>query len=327
MRFILSFFSCFLFYSIIVFGGGPKYLKFNEEGHFKIVQFTDTHFHFDSPKSNVVMKTIEKVLTSENPDFVIFTGDIITKAPLMKGWKIITDPVIKREIPWAVTLGNHDHEHDVKRENIIPLIKDIPYNLTSKGNEQVHGYGNYVLPVKKNSADKTAALIYCMDSNAYTPIEDIGKYGWFKFSQIQWYRETSSRFIKKNAGHPLPSLAFFHIPLPEYTEAWEKGDMTPVGIKNEEVYSPAINTGMFASMLQQKDVMGVFVGHDHVNDYVSSLYGIALAYGRFSGGGDTYGDLTSGARVIVMEENKKHFTTWIRLKNGKKINEYTHSYE
>ena len=41
---------------------------------------------------------------------------------------------------------------------------------------------------------------------------------------------------------------------------------------------------MFANMLECGDVMGVFAGHDHVNDYIATLYNIALGYGRASGG-------------------------------------------
>jgi hypothetical protein len=69
-------------------------------------------------------------------------------------------------------------------------------------------------------------------------------------------------------------------------------------------------------MLECGDVMGIFVGHDHENDYIGSYHGIALAYGRFSGGRNTYGSLTRGARVIVLKENKREFDTWIREKGG-----------
>ena len=55
--------------------------------------------------------------------------------------------------------------------------------------------------------------------------------------------------------------------------------------------------------------MATFVGHDYVNDYVAPLHGVALIYGRFSGGGDTYGELRNGARVIEIREGKSFFTT------------------
>ena len=61
---------------------------------------------------------------------------------------------------------------------------------------------------------------------------------------------------------------------------------------------------------------GVFVGHDHDDDYAVSWKGILLAYGRYTGGNTVYNHLTNGARVIELDENANSFRTWIRLKEG-----------
>lgn len=134
--------------------GKKKTLAFKNDGSFKIIQFTDTHYLYDSPKSIKVIEMINEVLDAEQPDLVIFTGDVVTKAPLIKGWLKITGPLVERKIPWAVTLGNHDDEQDQKRENVLPLISDIPYNLTSTSEKKVFGYGNYILPLKSNTKMK-----------------------------------------------------------------------------------------------------------------------------------------------------------------------------
>ncbi|MCD7977389.1 MAG: hypothetical protein LUG51_09605 [Tannerellaceae bacterium] len=86
-----------------------------------------------------------------------------------------------------------------------------------------------------------------------------------------------------------------------------------VGNQLENACSPEINTGMFTAMLMQGDVMGTFVGHDHVNDYIFNYYNIALAYGRFSGSKNTYTGLKNGVRVIELTEDEDGFDTWIRL--------------
>ena len=65
--------------------------------------------------------------------------------------------------------------------------------------------------------------------------------------------------------------------------------------------------------------MGMFVGHYHDNDYAVMWKGILLAYGRFTGGNTEYNHLPNGARVIVMKEGARTFTTWIRLKGGEII--------
>ena len=56
--------------------------------------------------------------------------------------------------------------------------------------------------------------------------------------------------------------------------------------------------------------------------------GIVLAYGRFTGGNTEYNHLSNGARVIVLKEGKRTFTSWIHLKGGELIDKtvYPDSY-
>ena len=302
-------------------------LRFTKDDKFKIVQFTDIHFQNESIKSEKSLQMMAHILDLEKPDLVVLTGDIITSRPAEKGWNAVVQPMIEREIPWAVTLGNHDDEQDLSRQEIIAVLKDLPYSLVQAGPEDIGGGGNYVLEIK-NSEETTAALIYCQDSNAYTTIEGVGSYGWFTFEQIAWYRDKSKKFTKANNGQPQPSLAFFHIPVPEYKEIWDSPQIICIGQLEEEVCSPVINTGMFAAILECGDVMGVFVGHDHVNDYAGVLHGICLAYGRASGY-DSYGDLEKGGRVIELLQGERKFDSWIRTGQGEIVNEiqYPASFE
>ncbi len=74
---------------------------------------------------------------------------------------------------------------------------------------------------------------------------------------------------------------------------------------------------MFAAMIKSGDVNGVFVGHDHDNDFIGGYMGVVLAYGRFSGGNTEYNNLElNGCRVINLEEGQKQFSTYIRLCGG-----------
>ena len=72
------------------------------------------------------------------------------------------------------------------------------------------------------------------------------------------------------------------------------------------------------------DVMGVFVGHDHDNDYAVMWHGILLAYGRYTGGNTVYNHLPNGARVIVLKEGQRTFDTWIDLAGGQQVNRSTY---
>ena len=79
-----------------------------------------------------------------------------------------------------------------------------------------------------------------------------------------------------------------------------------------------LNSGMFLAMKEMKDVMGTFVGHDHVNDYIVNYYDIALAYGHFSGWTSTYTPkpVINGVRVVTLKEDKREFDTWLHLLDG-----------
>lgn len=159
-------------------------------------------------------------------------------------------------------------------------------------------------------------------------LPDVKGYDWLTFDQVNWYRQQSAAYKAKNGGQPLPALAFFHIPLPEYNEAASDENAILIGTRMEKACAPELNTGMFTAMKEAGDVMGMFVGHDHDNDYAVMWKGILLAYGRFTGGNTEYNHLSNGARVIVMKEGARTFTTWIRLKGGEIIDKtvYPDSY-
>ena len=56
-------------------------LQFNKDGKFKIVQFTDVHYIYNDPRSDVSIERINQVLDMEKPDLVLFTGDVIYGKP------------------------------------------------------------------------------------------------------------------------------------------------------------------------------------------------------------------------------------------------------
>ena len=290
-------------------------LKFNKARQFKIVQFTDVHFKPGNPASDVALKRINEILDAEHPDLVVFTGDIIYAAPADTAMIQVLEPVSRRKIPFVVTFGNHDDEHGMSRTQLYDMIKKVPNNLLPDRGEITTP--DYVLPIKSSSdIEKDVALVYCLDSRAYSPLSDVEGYAWFTFNQINWYRQQSAAYQMKNNNQPLPALAFFHIPLSEYNIAASDENAILRGTRMEQSYSPKLNTGMFAAMKEMGDIMGIFVGHDHDNDYSVMWYNILLSHGRFTGGNTEYNHLPNGARVIVLNEGTRTFTSWIRQKDG-----------
>jgi len=289
-------------------------LHFNQDGEFKIVQFTD--MHLQNSVSESVFELIKEIAALEKPDLVVITGDICLQDTVDDLLLRLANLFAEKKIHWVSAFGNHDGEYGPPRKTLSAIYRSLPFNLNSS-TSGIKGETNFILPVAGKKS-KVQALLYLFDSNDYNPLKDKvkGTYGWIDFSQILWYRDQSAAYTKKNKGVPVPSLAFFHIPLPEYKMLWEEDSASCIGTKHEEVSCPMINSGMYASMLECGDIMGTFVGHDHVNDYIGMRDGIALAYGRFSGAKNTYGHLTPGARVIVLKEGKREFDTWIREKGG-----------
>jgi 3',5'-cyclic AMP phosphodiesterase CpdA len=291
-------------------------LQFGDDGKFIIAQFTDTHFYIGGENSQEVLDNMKEVLEAEQVDLVILTGDIVTGKPVIKSWEILTDLISSYKVPYTIAFGNHEDEAGTSREELLSYLSKRPYCLISdEGGKQVEGIGNHVLPVynQKGIAEK---LIYCMDSRSYSLAKDQGVegYGWFDQSQISWFAENNETWLSQYPD--IQSLLFFHIPLPEYKQAKDHGEFK-LGKRKEKECSPELNTGMFAEMVLQRNVLGTFAGHDHVNNYVAQLHNIALCYGYFSGG-NSYGSRPlNGARIILLEENKRTFTTWLRRIDGK----------
>lgn len=294
-------------------------LKYSQDGDFKIVQFTDTHIHMGGSEyreleTNKTFARISRVVRQENPDIIVFTGDVVTDGDAAKAWNRLVDTLNVLKVPFCVVFGNHDPEQELTKAEMSKIITSSPYSLnTLNKNKEL---ADIEIKVSGSNTKDAELMLYCMDSQDYSTIETVDGYGWFSFEQVEWFRNSCLKSNKANGGEPVKSLAFFHICLPEYVNAWEESK-SKVGRRAEDPCPSALNTGLFASMAQTGGVMGVFVGHDHDNDYVAAYQGIALGYGRFSGSNTTYNNLRSGARIITLKEGVRAFESWILEDDGR----------
>ncbi|WP_308636449.1 metallophosphoesterase family protein [Paenibacillus silvisoli] len=303
-------------------------LRFREDGTFVIAQFTDTEFidgydaDPDSPALDAATRrTMETVIETERPDLIVFTGDVIASARARDPLDSFRRAVAAAEesgIPWAAVFGNHDSEGDISRRRMHEAQLEHACCVAEPDPPGVSGAGNFVLTVLDGQGEPAAAL-YLLDSGDYSPLANVGGYDWIRRDQIDWYVRESETFAANNGGAPLPSLAFFHIPLPEYEEVWRK--TVCLGHHFEGCSSPRLNSGFFAAMCERGDVMGTFVGHDHANDYSGSLRGIQLCYGRATKyvsyvGSELRNHFQTGARIIRLQAGERRFETWIRQSDG-----------
>ncbi len=299
----------------IAFSSEARELKFNKKGEFKIVQFTDVHFCLGNPKSDIALERIREVIRREKPDLVAFTGDIVYSVPAVEGMKTVLSIVSKAGIPFFVVFGNHDKEFDATNEQLYDMILTLDNNMhPERGNAPA---GDFDLVVRKRDGS-IGTVLYCIDSHSYNWTDKY--YEWITQEQIDAYKKRSADYTAANGGSPIPSLAFFHIPIPEFGIAASDQSAHLVGTRKEVCCCPEYNSGMFAAMKECGDIKAVFVGHDHDDDYSVMWDGILLSYGRYTGGDTVYNNLSNGARVILLHEDGG-LDTWVVLKGGRRLND------
>lgn len=235
-------------------------LAFRADGTFKVVQFNDTQDDEQTDRST--LELMERTLDSEKPDFLVINGDVIKGAcvnelEVKQALNHVVVPMESRSIPWAVTFGNHD-EDSVAATGLTGTSNTqlLVQSSTSKGKDPAFG-------------------LWLIDTGRYAPANIDGQdfagypsWDWVRMDQVSWYHEQSLATEKKY-GKKVPSLMWGHIALHEHRNMW----------------FTSINSGLFNAFLERGDVKGNFAGHDRVNTYVGSYYGVQLGFAPGSGFG------------------------------------------
>lgn len=307
-------------------------LRFNKNGKFKIMQITDTQ---EVPQvSQDTISLIENALDQEKPDLVVFTGDQIkgysskfkNRPDLIKRTiDIILTPIVQRNIPFMVTYGNHDKQAGwLNHEQYERVYTKYP-NFISGNIRNSQDVGTTDIQIMSSDGEKKVFNLYLIDSNSkaasgkgYAPVNE---------HQINWYISERER-LKEENGDYLPSLVFQHIPVPEFYNGLKQvnkstqGAVEAFGLHANEFYvlnpetvnaggfmgespaTPDVNTGEFEAMAEKGDVLGIFVGHDHNNSFVTSYKGVDMGYTQGCGF-DVYGPGENrGVRVFELDEKE-----------------------
>jgi hypothetical protein len=152
-------------------------------------------------------------------------------------------------------------------------------------------------------------------------------YDWVREDQIEWYNTTRDAMTAENGGEVVPSLVFQHIIPQEPTQmvfpetALNLGELTinfqdgtsniifPDVSKFKDGYGfemscPSYgNDGQWDAMVEGGDVIGMVVGHDHVNNFIVDCNGIDLIMTPGCTYSSYYNNMIQGARVIELDEN------------------------
>lgn len=282
----------------------------NETGEFNILQLTDLHigsvpFHEQDYET---FAHIKEMTERANPDLVVITGDLIWSegVPNPKAsFEKVIEVLNELHKPIAITYGNHDTEEGITRSTLRSMEEKIDNLVKKKHLHIVEDRESYCVEIsgKDGSVEK---VLYFIDSGSIDPLQ-IGTYEYIHPDQVTWFNRVSKKYEARKSEEK-QDLLFFHIPLPEYKDAWIEGKA--YGHRKEEVSSPVVNTGLFTSLLMNGRVEGVFCGHDHDNDFIAAYHGIQLGYGRISGY-HCYGELDRGARIIQLYRDRPMETSVI----------------
>lgn len=268
-----------------------------DDGPYKILQLTDLHFGFgilSRKQDKLGMDAVTKLVEKSKPDLIILTGDSIfpfifksgTRNNIKQARRLV-EFMDSFEIPYAFLFGNHDIEMGSKgdKDQISDIIINGRYSVFAKGKKELTGEGNYIIKLI-DKREKVIMALVVLDSNMYGE-------GWF-FSgfdcihkeQTEWCMNELSRLKKQNEN--LKALAFFHMPLPEFKEAYEKmklGDKSveynfgSIGESNDYFGISKNNYGFFEKAVENGVIKGIFCGHDHLNTLSLTYQDVMMTYG------------------------------------------------
>ncbi len=310
--------------------------NYRDDSSFTLLQFTDTHYISGDPRSKRALDCVEEALQGVKPDLVIHTGDILFGKPDIESALEILAPVSESGIPFAVALGNHDSQFGSSREEVFAAIRSLRGCINLPPKEGVYGCSNDVITLgSEDSPEKVLYIFDSMDAVVLEGEEDIHSYDYIRHSQISWYRSLSQHFAKTGQGMPPESLAFFHIPLCEFTEGRNSSGSEIIGNDCEPPCPSRLNSGLLAQFRERGDVKAIVTGHDHDCDYVMRYGPMFYIYGRYSGCDTVYNNLgrdgmstekVSGCRLFRFLRGESGFHTCVRLFGGEIQNKlYLHN--
>lgn len=308
-------------------------LRFDENGEFKIMHICDCQD--DYPATPEMLIFLDAVIKEQQPDLVILGGDnTVADKNMANGIKELVEVFVSNKTYFTLVFGNHDHQQDLTDDEQLAVYQAAggEYCLAYDPHPELTGTATHALPILGSSSNKTEFMLYMFDSNEYVTVNGVSEYDCVHEDQIEWYKNTSKAAEAAN-GKVVPALAFQHIIVSDVYEVLFHESPIDMGElsrnfngktysflpKTENIETGFLfefpcpgyyNYGQFDAMVERGDVMGIFSGHDHTNDFVTELDGVKIINtpGATHGGYST--DFNRGVRMITLnEDNLNTFET------------------
>lgn len=288
------------------------FLELEYKEDFRILQISDTHLGVKEDLDKQ-FGFLGNLIDKANADLLIINGDIFTFASQDTA-KALFSFLDSKKIVWTVTFGNHDEQCYFSIDWLTNYLNKLNDSSTSYcifkdiSDDDIFGHSNFVINL--TSGGKVKDQIIIIDSNRY----NYGEYTYYDYihlDQIEWYKNVVNYSKIQNGGEIVRSVMYFHIPFPEFSDAYDEaknGNATLIlGEKREDVCSPRINTNLFSVIKELGSTVAVNCAHDHINDYIINYKGIYLAYGVKSANNIYYDEELLGGLILTLQESDIHY--------------------
>ena len=263
------------------------------ESSLRIMQVTDLHLTYGIDyHDRMTLRLIEDMAEYTDPDLIVITGDIAMSPMGPSLFKTLYNRMERLQIPWTFVFGNHETDFkDYTR--YLAQIQDPEYLIFKAGPEITTGsYGNFIIQTEVSGTP--FMNLYMMDSRTEND-NTLSGYDYMTLDQVAWYRTHAAQ----DQIDGLESLAFMHTPIVQY-EDYATSTLIDGVMEEGVICYQGVDTGFFDAMVDEGMTKGLFVGHDHNNNFSFMKDGILLAYGQ-STGYNGYGILERGARIIDVD--------------------------
>ena len=265
------------------------------------VQIID--FDLFNGKYDKTIALITKLIADKQPDLITLTGDNVAGGKNILVIQHFIKFIDSFDIPWAPVMGNHDNDGLGDYNWVADMMINTENCVMKKGLSDM-GCGNYVITIMEN--DTIVQALIMMDSHDSEVLNN----------QQDWYSWVVNG-LDEVAGYSVDSTVMLHIPLFEYSEAWDYwvasdyDENIGSGERNETVCCSDTSNGFFALIKALGSTKNIVCGHDHINDYSILYEGVRLTYAVKSGYTSYYNEDILGGTVLHISTTELNIEQYI----------------